>query len=192
MTARRNKLFRTGAWSAAIIAEQDVPALQELFEQSQEYFELEFGLPPGPSEAHSTFIALPEGKHYEDKLLIGLFEADDILAGVLDVIRDYPAAGEWSIGLMLLHPSRRRQGVGSEVFSAFEKWAASQGARRIRIGVLEHNQQALRFFQRVGFDIIEKQPPKKFGVKESGVVVMQRILSPPRANMTCPPFLVQS
>lgn len=42
-------------------------ALAEHFDRCTDYFETVFGHPPGPAERQSTFIALPEGKTYEDK-----------------------------------------------------------------------------------------------------------------------------
>jgi|DewCreStandDraft_1066081.scaffolds.fasta_scaffold02934_8 hypothetical protein len=42
-------LFQGGRWWAQFLAPDHGPALQTLFERCADYFELEFGLPPGPT-----------------------------------------------------------------------------------------------------------------------------------------------
>ncbi len=123
------------------------------------------------------FVALPQGKSYEDKLLIGVFGGFDELIGVLDVIRDHPESGEWSLGLMLLDSGWRGRGVGEKTYRAFERWAAESGARRIRLGVVEQNEGGYRFWQRMGFETVDRRPPQRFGNRESVVIVMRRYLA---------------
>jgi len=171
-------LFQGGRWWAQFLAPDHGPALETLFERCADYFELEFGLPPGPAEAQSAFIGLPEGKTYEDKLLIGIFEGHGNLIGVLDVIRDHPQTGEWNLALMLLDPSWRGQGMGREIYAAFERWATRLGARYISLAVTEQNQRARRFWLLQGFELVGRRPPKRLGAKESALVVMRRALSP--------------
>lgn len=152
--------------------------LQALCERCADYFELISGLPPGPSEAQSLFFGLPEGKGYEDKFVIGVFDTQGHLVGVLDVIRDYPEAGIWHIGLLLLEPVQRQRGLGTAVYRAFEQWAGASGAQRIRLGVAEQNKAAFRFWHRLGFDMVEKRPPKPWGNKAVVIIVMQKWATP--------------
>lgn len=98
---------------------EDGPLLQEMFERCGDYFEAVTGLPVGPAEAQSTFMVLPEGKGYEDKFLIGIFDYEE-LVGVVDAIRNYPEPAIWWIGLMLLVPERRGRGLGTIVYQALD------------------------------------------------------------------------
>ncbi len=53
-------LFRGAEWTASGLAEAQLPELQTLCEQCADFYETILGLPSGPSEAHSIFVALPE------------------------------------------------------------------------------------------------------------------------------------
>ena len=72
--------------------------------------------------------------------------------GVLCFLPPDQAPGTWSILLLLLEPTARRQGLGSAVHAAFARWAASRGARRLLVAVSEANGQALHFWRdRMGY-----------------------------------------
>lgn len=86
----RDVLFSAAGYSIRVLEAKDGPTVQALCERCADYFELVTGLPPGPAEAQSLFIELPEGKGYEDKLLMGIFASSGDLVGVLAVIGDYP------------------------------------------------------------------------------------------------------
>lgn len=176
MAQLRKSLFEAEDFIASLLTSEDGGALQALLEQSSDYFELVLGLPPGPGAAQSLYAGLPEGKSYEDKFVIGVFESSGELIGVLDVIRDYKETGEWTLGLLLIHPDRRNKGLGESVYRAFEQWAAKFGANRIRLGVVEQNEGACRFWKRMEFEVVERLPKKKHGNKESHVIIMWRSL----------------
>jgi hypothetical protein len=88
--------------------------LQAFYEGCRDYFELVTGQPPGPNEARPP----PRRAAREDarrQFVIGLFDAPGHLVGVLDVIRDFPKASEWYLGLLLFEP--RLRGTGSATAS---------------------------------------------------------------------------
>ena len=153
---------------------EDCDNIQSLCENCSDYFELVTGLPPGPSEGQKLFFSLPPGCDLSDKIVAGIFDRNENLFGLMDVIRDYPQAGVWHIGLMLLHPEKRGKGLGWEIYKSFEKWAGNSGANTIRLGVSEQNEGALKFWSRAGFDVVEKRQPEKTGNKMSVIIVMTR------------------
>jgi ribosomal protein S18 acetylase RimI-like enzyme len=156
----------------------DEALAQALLEACADYCQLVTGLPPGPSDGMSLLVGRPEGRGPEDKFVFGLFTQPARLIGVLDVIRDHPNPRDWFIGLVLLGPSHRSQGLGRRLYLAFETWAVQQGVRSISLGVVEQNERAYRFWSRLGFEPIEKRPPRRYGNRESAVIVMKRSLSP--------------
>jgi ribosomal protein S18 acetylase RimI-like enzyme len=125
--------------------------LQQFYEQCRDYFELETGEPPGPREAEDLLRSLPRGKNYADKFVIGFFDAPGHMVGVLDVIRDYPAAGNWYLGLLLFGPGSRGRHLGERVYQRLEDWVRAEGGRAIHLIVQEQNPRALRFWKRMGF-----------------------------------------
>jgi RimJ/RimL family protein N-acetyltransferase len=130
------------------------------------------GLPPGPSMAQDLARALPPDKEYDDKFLIGIFGGPQELVGVLDVIRDYPAQGEWWLGVLMLDPARRGKGLGESVCRAVEQWARDAGAHYIRLAVSAQNTRVHQFWKRVGFEDLERRMRKLSDRQESVGIIM--------------------
>jgi len=143
--------------------EARAPELQAFHEECRDYLELVTGEPPGPDEAERLLRDRPRGKGPEDKFVIGLFDAPGHLVGVLDVIRDYPQPGDWYLGLLLFGPSSRGRGLGERVYRRLEEWVRAEGGKAIHLIVQEQNPGALRFWQRMGFEVrgMGKQKLKK-------------------------------
>lgn len=153
--------------------EKHADALAEHFERCSDYFESVLGHPPGPAERQSTFIALPEGKTYEDKFtFVFLFEGK--VVGDLDLIRDYPEPGEWWLGILLLDPSIRSMGLGRDILEAFSSWVAANGGRAIRLAVASRNTEALRFWLKLGFVEIERRADFPLGAWSDDLIVLRR------------------
>ncbi|MEA4895179.1 MAG: GNAT family N-acetyltransferase [Oscillospiraceae bacterium] len=121
----------------------------------EDYYKLHCGVFPADREVDEIFRDLPPGKDYSDKFVLGFFDPSVKLVGVLDVIRNYKAEGEWTIGLMLLDPAVRGIGLGRTVHSALINWAKGLGARSFRIGVIEENANGHEFWAAMGYVKIE-------------------------------------
>jgi GNAT superfamily N-acetyltransferase len=153
---------------------EDAGLLQGLCERCSTYFELHDGAPPGPTIGEEEVIALPEGKTLDDKFLFGIRSATGELVGVLDLIRDFPAPGEWWLGLLMLDPRERSAGLGGRFYRAAEAWAAERGALRVLLGVLEQNPDAERFWRRLGFSELRRQPYTAPTGHASTLIVLSR------------------
>lgn len=127
--------------------------LQAFYQECRDYVELVTGAPPGPDEARQLLRALPRGKGREDKFVIGLFDAPGHLVGVLDVIRDYPEARDWYVGLLLFGPSSRGRRLGERVYRRLEDWVRAEGGRSLHLVVTEENPRAIEFWRRMGFEV---------------------------------------
>lgn len=127
--------------------------LQAFYQECRDYVELVTGAPPGPDEARQLLRALPRGKGREDKFVIGLFDAPGHLVGVLDVIRDYPEARDWYVGLLLFGPSSRGRRLGERVYRRLEDWVRAEGGRSVHLVVTEENPRAIEFWRRMGFEV---------------------------------------
>lgn len=146
-------------------------------EKSADYIQLVTSLPPAASAAYSLMTDHPEGKTPGDKLVIGIFTEKQNLIGVLDLIRDYPAQGDWWLGVLLLDPAYRGQGLGERIYNAFEKWVTHYRVQRIYLGVIDRNQNAYRFWQKVGFVPADSQPARHIGNAEHTVITMVHTLT---------------
>ena len=155
---------------------KDADALQNLYERCADYFNLTGGEPPVPTAAKDEFSAVPESKDLDDKFMFGLFR-DEVLTGLLESVRHYPDEKTWWIGLLLLEPGTRGQGVGAAFYSTFEANVASQEIARVMLSVVEENTSAFRFWRRLGFDEVRRTAPRTFGDKMHVLSVMRKDMS---------------
>ncbi len=168
-------LFSAQSYTAAALPHTALSLVQTLFERCADYFEVVEGGPPGPHAAEEVFTDVAPGKTLDDKLLLGLWDGPQLI-GVLDVMRDYPDANTWFIGLLLLDPAYRGHGAGALIIEALVAWAAQQGVQALGLGVVAQNTGALRFWSRMGFEVVRVTEPRTFGTKEQTVTVMRRNL----------------
>ncbi len=153
-------------------------AAQQLMERCADYAQLVTGLPVGDADGISLYLNVPEGWTPDDKLLIGLFQRQpELLIGVIDAVRGYPTPRTWYIGLFLLQPDRRGQGLGKALYTVFSSWAARHGAETIQLGIVEQNPRARRFWERLGFQQIGTKRAAYSGTFVNIVHIMQQPLN---------------
>lgn len=158
------------------LTDADAGALQALCEACADYFGLDYGQPAGPDEARSLLAELPPGKGLGDKFFFGLFTPRPRLCGALDLLRDFREPGEWYLGLLLLEPGARGRGVGETVLRAAEDWVRGQGARRMRLACAEQNTGGRRFWERCGYRVEKRFPPRVMGARETVLLELVRAL----------------
>ncbi len=150
--------------------------LQAFYARCADYVELITGRPPGANEAEELLGDVPRGKTLDDKFVIGLFDAPGHMIGVLDVIRDYPKAGEWFLGLLMFEPTWRGRRLGERVYHRLEEWVRACGGTAIHLIVQQQNPGALRFWQRMGF-VVKGMGKQKLERRENVYIRMTRELA---------------
>jgi GNAT superfamily N-acetyltransferase len=158
------------------LPQERLTALQDLLERCADFNELVEGEPVAPDAALEVFEALPPGVLPADKFVFGLFDRSGGLHGVLEGVRGYPEAGVWWIGLLLLDPASRGQGLGQRVVQGFCDWVRAQQGHAVMLGVVEANTAGARFWQRQGFIAVRQTEPRPFGRKVQVVHVLRRDL----------------
>jgi len=170
-------MFPVEGYRVVKLGEAQVPALQALHERCHVFLELIYGEPPQADAAAQLLVDRPEGKGLEDKFLFGLYPpTGEAMAGVLEVIRDFPERGEWFIGFLMLDPAHRDAGVGSRFVEALEGWVRGQRATGLRLIVQEQNPGALRFWQRRGYVITGTGQQRAHG-RDHTVLRLRKALS---------------
>jgi GNAT superfamily N-acetyltransferase len=133
------------------------------------------GQPSQPEEAVGLLRDLPPGSRREDKRVYG-FKKGDALIGVLDAVSGYPRESVCFIGLFLLLPQERGQGLGRAILEAFARSAGEAGFEELMLGVVEENQDGLRFWESCGFSLLETRPAQTFGQKSQRVFRLRKFL----------------
>jgi RimJ/RimL family protein N-acetyltransferase len=148
-------------------------ALQKLFEACADFAMLVEGEAVSPTAAQDFFQSMPSGWSFKDKFLYGLLDQQGEMVAVLESIRHYPQEATWWIGLLMLAPRVRGQGLGQKIVEGFVEHAAKEGSQSIMLGVVEENLAAYRFWQKVGFELVRTTEPRQFGRKTQKVYVMR-------------------
>ena len=145
-------VFASPHLSARVLRADEVPALQALYDANPEYALAINGRVPGPSQAQADFDERPPAHlGYSAQWTLGLFDKADALSGISIVTADLCVPGVWHLALLLIATRLHGQGVAMPIYLAMEDWIVRQGARWLRLGVVQGNTRAERFWQRMGY-----------------------------------------
>ncbi|MDK8174154.1 GNAT family N-acetyltransferase [Curtobacterium citreum] len=155
----------------------DVAALQDLLESAPDYTERITGYPPGPSDALSALISVPEGFDPVGKHGWGLFDGDRLVA-FADVLLGYPDPGAAFVGLLLVRGDRQGQGLGRALHEAVVVRVRSvPGVGRLRLGIVATNAAVAEpFWRALGYTPTGETKPYRYDRLESAVALWERPL----------------
>jgi RimJ/RimL family protein N-acetyltransferase len=157
--------------------EAELAELQRVLEGSPRYFEKIRGEGPAADEAHKLWSALPEGRSIREKTVFGMY-AGGQLVGCAELVRGYPAPDTAIIGLLVVHESHQRRGLGTRALLQLEH--ALRGfpeIRRLRLGVMSTNPEAMHFWTGLGFAATGEKRPHHEGKVSSILHVFEKPLS---------------
>lgn len=82
---------------------------------------------------------------------------------------------------MWVAPRARRLGTGRALVQAVEDWGRGWGASRVVLWVIDGNQSAIRFYERIGFSHVRTGPDAESG-RLYGALAMERVAGRPEAS----------
>lgn len=130
---------------------QDRAAVLDLLTEAQDYYLLWLGRAPDDRDVEEVFTAGPPGCDPADSHRIGLY-VNDQLSGVAELSFGFPTGADAYLGLMILAPRARGEGIGEIFYDHIEALARKSGAARLYLGVLEANPRGRAFWERMGFE----------------------------------------
>ena len=169
-----NKIIGDHAYNIRLLSGNDESDVQALCERCADFSELIEGRPPEKDAGHSILFDLPPGKELNDKYVFGIYkenEENEILIAVIDMIKDYKVTGEWIIGLLMIDPSERENGLGRTLHDLIKAWVSQENGVKLRIGVVEENQKGYKFWCEMGYAEVDRAK-STYGNKEHTVIVM--------------------
>ncbi len=107
---------------------------------------------------HATWGGWDEARHARhfaktwERGSISLLEVDAVLVGMVQLL---DGADAWEVGEIQIAPSHQGRGIGTAVLRDVTKRAQEEG-KAVRLSVGLQNQGALRFYERLGFQVVEK------------------------------------
>ena len=171
-------MLHAAGYEAVELSADDLPALQAFFEANPLYFESVNGELPGPGTAREVFDdAPPPEMSFSKKFLIGFQDADGQLVGMAEVVSNLLAFSVWHIGLFIVATSRHGTGDARAMHDALVHWFSLQGVQWVRLGVVEGNLRAERFWERCGYIETRKRHGLVMGQRTNTVRVMMMPLA---------------
>lgn len=128
----------------------DLQAVHDLYQRAADFWVMSDRKPPDLQKAAEFFTDGPPGCDPAQSHRLGLFQ-DDRLMGVAELSFGWPGPGDPFLGLQLLAPEARGQGLGPAFLAEIEARARATGARSLYLGVLQENARGMAFWQAQGF-----------------------------------------
>jgi GNAT superfamily N-acetyltransferase len=156
----------------------DEARLQAFFAANPEYFMSVQGEPATPSDARDEIDGeLPEGLIYTKKWVIGYVNPDESLAALANVIENIFVPSVWNVSTFIVATSRHGSGDAQSLYRGLESWAAANGARWLRLGVVQGNSRAERFWTTCGYIETRRREGFKIGNQVNTLRVMFKPLT---------------
>lgn len=174
MNSIKNSLFEVKGYKVKKMkVEENLKDLLKLCEECLDYYKLIGIKSVNLDTAKEVFEELPPGKEDESKMVIGVYNNKDTLIGIIEGIRDFPKKDIWYIGQMMISKNYRNRGLGEKFYKGFEELALMNNVNSINLGVLKDNIKGLRFWNKMGFVVIERIENYKIGNIETTVFRME-------------------
>ena len=155
------------------ISDAHVAELQRLFEANSEYSIAVNGEPPRPNDAREEIHGeLPAGWSFSRKWLIGYVDASGAMLAMANVVSDLLAPTVWNIGLFMVATARHGDGSSRIIYRGLEAWVGANGASWLRLGVVQGNVRAERFWERLGYVQVRIRSDVKMGRLTNTIRVM--------------------
>ncbi|ABG29832.1 N-acetyltransferase [Roseobacter denitrificans] len=122
----------------------------DLAMRATDYATLEVGHAPDGAYIRDFFTAVPPGLGPDCLMHFGVMEGP-AMVGMICIAEGYEFPDDWWIGLVLLDPAFRGQGVGHKVVSDIKTRARNRRINLLKLAVLAANPRALKFWHREGF-----------------------------------------
>jgi len=157
-------------YAVKVIKDKDIPDVYELCKENPAYY-MHMKSAATIEGIKQDLKALPPNKGYDDKLYMGFYKEDKLIA-VMDLIIEYPNEETSFIGFFMMNKNYQGKGIGTKIVCDALKFLKMQGFRYVRLGYVKGNLESEKFWLKNGFLPTETETKTENYV----VVVLQRDL----------------
>lgn len=142
--------FNMEGYSLKRLGFEDSQILQDLCDRCAGNNNIIVGASRETNEGNAILKGIPQGKTYDDKYVIGIFE-NNLLIGVLDMVKDFPVKGELILGLLMFDPEVTGRGLRGKTHRCVIRWAKKEGFEKLRLDVDGDNRESYEFWKNIGY-----------------------------------------
>ncbi|MCJ8008207.1 GNAT family N-acetyltransferase [Lederbergia wuyishanensis] len=133
------------------VTEETLENVLEIVNSNYVYNTLENGIPYREiKEIRDQFL-----NQNTDSFIISV---DNQQIGIIDFLKNHPKDHCPWIGLLMIHGDFHSKGYGKAIYQAFEDLFLRQTFNKVRIGIIQENVVASRFWTSLGFEICDQRP----------------------------------
>ncbi len=129
----------------------DADRVLDLCQRAADYVSVEYQRQPDAEIARALLCDAPPQVPPSQIYALGSPRDDGSLNAFVTFLKGYYAPDEWYMGLLLLDPAIRRQGLGARMAQHVIGLARADGAPCIRVTPLDVNPKGQAFWQSQGF-----------------------------------------
>ena len=122
----------------------------EFFERNRNFFVTVEGTTPSMELVQETFTSVPDGVQPHQKQIVGVYR-EQRLFSFIELIKDRHRANDWLLSLFMIDIEVRGLGFGRRVIAALEAHLSSLGVACLILGVVEGNEPAMAFWERMNY-----------------------------------------
>jgi GNAT superfamily N-acetyltransferase len=186
MNMKTEILFAGDGWRARELQQPDVPRLQAFFDANPEYFLTIGGEGPKATTAQEEFDSVPPPEFpFRQSWTLAWEDDDGAMVGMAGIVADLFAPRVWHIGLFVVATVLHGGGAATAMYRQLEQWIRAGGAQWLRLGVVQGNARAERFWARQGYAELRQRHDIPMGLRSNTV----RVLMKPLAGGTVDEYL---
>lgn len=171
MEIKSNPQYLSKQYTVRELSVDDVDAIYELCSGNEQFYRYH---PPFVTRESilDDLKSLPPGKTLADKLFIGFYQEDTLIA-VMDLILGFPDDQTAFIGLFMMNAFFQGREIGSGIIRECLEGLSKQNYKKVRLAVDKGNPQSEHFWTKNLF----VKTGEEFPVENTTLLPMERLLN---------------
>lgn len=165
---------RLSEYRIEIISENNIDDVLDLMLSNKYFYSKTQEHDVTREECLDDINALPPNVEYANKTHVAFYDKEKCIA-VVDFIEGFPKDSIGYLGLLMLHESVHRKGIGEKILASIFEVAKEKGFKDIELGCYESNERGYMFWSKMGFKEIRRSEREVDG-KIYTIISMQREL----------------
>jgi RimJ/RimL family protein N-acetyltransferase len=130
-------------------SEEDILGIYEVCKRNPTYYHY-LKTKPTFANIKDVFTELPPNKALEDKLFIGFYSENHLIA-LMDFVVGYPDIHTVFIGWFMMNKEYQGRGTGTEIITEFLNYLKKEGYMYVELGYIKGNRESEQFWIKNSF-----------------------------------------